>query len=88
MLRCGEVLKAVVDCPHELLLRLPFVNFQLYKKKFSFREAMREFVSENRFSAERVRFTYIYKDRQQQFLNAVAKVGHNVVVVVDVCLFN
>jgi len=40
-----------------------------------YRQAMRDFVMENSFSRDRVRFTYIFLERQQQFLNAVSKEG-------------
>jgi len=42
-----------------------------------YREAMRDFVAEQAFSPERVRFTYIYLDRQQQFISAVAQDGQD-----------
>ena len=35
---------------------------------------MRDFINGHNYSPERVRFTYIYMDRQAQFLNAVAQV--------------
>ena len=37
---------------------------------------MRDFVAGTKFSPERVRFTYIYLEKQQQFINAVAQVIH------------
>merc|ERR1719495_1032302 len=38
-----------------------------------YRQAMRDFVAGTKFSPERVRFTYIYLEKQQQFINAVAQ---------------
>ena len=35
------------------------------------RNALRNFVAEHKFNPERVRFTYIYKDRQRSFVNAL-----------------
>ena len=35
------------------------------------RNALRNFVAEHKFNPERVRFTYIYKDRQKSFVNAL-----------------
>ena len=39
------------------------------------RDSMRDFVLTNSFSKERVRFTYVFQERQPGFINAVAKVG-------------
>ena len=38
------------------------------------RDSMRDFVLTNSFSKERVRFTYVFLERQPEFINAVAKV--------------
>jgi len=40
-----------------------------------YRQAMRDFVAESKFSSLRVRFTYIFLERQQQFINAVSQDG-------------
>jgi DnaJ family protein C protein 16 len=42
-----------------------------------YRQMMREFINRNNYSGDRVRFTYIYMDRQQQFLSAVSQDGQN-----------
>ena len=38
-----------------------------------YRQAMRDFIRDNRFSADRVRFTYLLTERQKQFVSAVTK---------------
>jgi len=38
-----------------------------------YRQAMRDFVRANRFSPDRVRFTYLLAERQQQFVSSVTK---------------
>lgn len=40
-----------------------------------YRQTMREFILNNRFSPERVRFTYLLAERQQQFVSTVTKGG-------------
>jgi len=42
-----------------------------------YRQMMREFINRNNYSGDRVRFTYIYMNRQQQFLSAVSQDGQN-----------
>ena len=41
------------------------------------RNALRNFVAEHKFNPERVRFTYIYKDRQRSFVNALSSEDEN-----------
>jgi DnaJ family protein C protein 16 len=40
-----------------------------------YRQAMRDFILSNRFSPDRVRFTYLLAERQQQFVSTVTKGG-------------
>lgn len=42
-----------------------------------FRQSMRDFIKDHRFSPERVRFAYIFTERQHQFVSAVTSGGTN-----------
>lgn len=45
------------------------------EEQAEYRQAMRDFIRDNRFSADRVRFTYLLAERQKQFVSSVTKDG-------------